>query len=111
MTNCTYREHAKKNIDYIRIRHDYAKKQWIYDYIRKTFDVNNDLIFTSRIIASGSSMIEMLMNVDVIGIKHDRNVFIFVHIKKLLNDKDMNLLDDACRRWKIEMLVSDDDSV
>ena len=111
MTNCTYREHAKKNIDYIRIWHDYAKKQWIYDYIRKTFDVNNDLIFTSRIIASGSSMLEMLMKTDVIGIKHDRNVFIFVHIKKLLNDKDMNLLDDACRRWKIELLVSDDDSV
>ena len=109
MTSCTYREHAKKNIDYIRIRHDYAKKQWIYDYIRKTFDVNNDLIFASRIIASGFSMVEMLMNVDVIGIKHDRNVLVFVHIKKLLNDRDMNLLDDACRRWNVEMLVSNDD--
>ena len=109
MTSCTYREHAHKNIDYIRIRHDYAKKQWIYDYIRKTFDVNNDLIFASHIIASGSSMVEMLMKTDVIGIKHDRNVLVFVHIKQLLNDKDMNLLDDACRRWKIEMLVSDDD--
>ena len=108
MTSCTYRDYDKKSIDYIGMFH-VGEKKWIYEYVRNTFDVSNGFIFTSHTIASGFSMLEMLMNVDITGIKHDRNVLIFVPIKRLLSDRDMNLLADACRRWKIEMLVSDDD--
>ena len=108
MTSCTYRDYYKTSIDYIGMLH-VGEKKWIYEYVRNTFDVSNGFIFTSHTIASGFSIVEMLMKVDISGISHDRNVLIFVPIKQLLSDRDMNLLADACRRWKIEMLVSDDD--
>ena len=108
MTSCTYRDYYKTSIDYIEMLH-LGEKKWIYDYIRRTFDVSNGFIFTSHTIASGFSLVEMLMKVDISGIRHDRNFLVFAHIKQQLSDRDMNLLADACRQWKIEMLVSDDD--